>query len=196
MKLRALAIVAAAVFTIAAQNSSMGFDGETFGKAVKDGDNNKAVELLEARKTVINAKDGNGDTALILAVAGRDEMWTPYLLQNGADPNAANRAGDTALIAAARIGYTEAASWLLSKGAKVDQDNRSGETALIIAVQQRFTPMVKLLLAKGANPDKTDNAAGYSARDYAKRDTRNPELLRLIEASKAKAATAAATTTK
>ena len=52
-----------------------------------------------------------------------------------------------------------------------------GETALIVAVQQRQPRCVKLLLRSGANPDKTDHAAGYSARDYAKRDTRNREML-------------------
>jgi hypothetical protein len=40
---------------------------------------------------------------------------------------------------------------------------------------------VKLLLAKGADPDKKDSAAGYSARDYAKRDTRSRALLAAIE---------------
>ena len=40
---------------------------------------------------------------------------------------------------------------------------------------------MKLLLAKGADPDKKDTAAGYSARDYAKRDTRNREILAAIE---------------
>ena len=57
-------------------------------------------------------------------------------------------------------------------GAKVDGANRMGETPLIVAVQQRQTPIVRRLLAAGANPDKTDNAAGYSARDYAQRDNR------------------------
>ena len=52
-----------------------------------------------------------------------------------------------------------------------------GETALIVAVQQRQPPVVKLLLEAGANPDKADHAAGYSARDYAKRDTRSREIL-------------------
>ena len=51
-----------------------------------------------------------------------------------------------------------------------------GETPLIVAVQQRQPPIVKLLLAAGADPDKTDSAAGYSARDYAKRDSRAREI--------------------
>ena len=56
-----------------------------------------------------------------------------------------------------------------------------GETALIVAVQQRQAQFVNLLLDAGANPDKTDNAAGFRARDYAKRDRARPEMLALIE---------------
>ena len=177
---------------MAAQGST-GFDGETFVKAVKDRDGDKAHELLRERgPTIVNARSGNGDTALLAAVARRDDSWTGFLLNNGADPNLANRAGDTPLIAAARVGYETGVEWLIAKKAKIDDANRMGETPLIIAVQQRHRDLVKLLLDKGADPDKTDSAAGYSARDYAKRDTRNPELLRLIEATKKPAATAAA----
>ena len=41
-----------------------------------------------------------------------------------------------------------------------------------------------MLLQAGANPDKADHFAGYSARDYARRDTRSRELLKLIETVK------------
>jgi ankyrin repeat protein len=51
-------------------------------------------------------------------------------------------------------------------------------------VQARQLPIVKLLLEKGADPDKTDNFQGRSARDYAKQNTRDRELLALIESSK------------
>jgi hypothetical protein len=44
--------------------------------------------------------------------------------------------------------------------------------------------MVELLMKSGANPDKADHAAGFSAREYAKRDTRNRDLLKLIETVK------------
>jgi hypothetical protein len=49
-----------------------------------------------------------------------------------------------------------------------------------------------MLLEAGANPDKTDHAAGYSARDYAQRDPRARDILKLIETKKPKAAAAAA----
>ncbi len=92
--------------------------------------------------------------------------------------------GDTPLIIAARIGFEEAADYMVRLGARVDTPNRRGETALIVAVQQRQPRVVELLLKAGANPDKADHSAGYSARDYAKRDTRNPGMLKLIDTVK------------
>jgi hypothetical protein len=45
---------------------------------------------------------------------------------------------------------------------------------------------VKLLLAAGADPDKQDAAAGYSAREYAQRDSRARDILQLINTKKPK----------
>jgi len=70
--------------------------------------------------------------------------------------------------------------------AEVDKPNRQGETALIVAVQQRQAAIVSTLLKLGANPDKRDHAAGYSARDYAKRDSRTKDMLKLIETVKSR----------
>ena len=173
----ALLLVAAPV---AAQSS--GFDGEKFVQAVRERDGNEALELLRARgPTIVNARDSKGETALIVAILRRDETWTMFLLSEGADPNLAAKTGDTPLIAAARSGYAGAAEQLLALRAKVDAANRMGETALIVAVQQRHAPIVRMLLAAGADPDRADSAAGYSARDYAKRDPRARDILKLIE---------------
>ena len=49
---------------------------------------------------------------------------------------------------------------------------------------------VKSGLHAGANPDLTDSAAGFSARDYARRDTRSRQILQLIESKKPKPAAA------
>ena len=91
--------------------------------------------------------------------------------------------GDTPLIAASRVGFTGAIEVLLALGAKIDAANRMGETPLIVAVQQREPDVVKMLLARGANPDKKRHGAGLSARDYARRDTRNRDILAVIEAA-------------
>lgn len=162
-----------------------GSDGETFLKAIEDEDNSKAVPLLEdPGSRVVNYRGYKGDTALHIVTRKRELDWVGYLLKKGADPNVPDANGDTPLIIAARIGFEEAANYLVQTKATVDATNRRGETALIIAVQQRQPRIIELLLKAGANPDKADHAAGYSARDYAKRDSRNRELLKLIETVK------------
>lgn len=175
-------IIAATMMSVpAAAQTIGGDDGASFVTAVREGDGNKALELLRSRPTVINARDDKGESALFAAIAQRDDEWTAFLLQEGANAEVAARNGDTPLIAAARIGNGPAIRQLVSRRVKVDAANRMGETALIIAVQQRQRDTVELLLAVGADPDKSDSAAGLSARDYATRDSRSRDLLKLIE---------------
>jgi ankyrin repeat protein len=160
-------------------------DGEVFLKALEDGDNAKALPLIDqAGSRVATYRGYRGDTGLHIATRKRDFEWVGYLLRKGADPNVGDAHGDTPLVIASRIGFEEAATWLLKLGARVDAPNKRGETALIIAVQQRQARIVEMLLKSGANPDKADFGAGYTARDYAKRDSRNPQLLKLIETVK------------
>jgi ankyrin repeat protein len=192
-QLRFALFIAAVLVAAPAVAQSFTTPGYELVEAVKKSDGDKALELLSAHPNgIVNAKDGEGNTALIIAINRSDEQWTGFMLNKGADPNLAGKGGDTPLIAATRVGFQNAIEWLLGLGAKVDGTNKMGETPLIIAVQQRETPIVRLLLNAGANPDRTDHAAGYSARDYATRDTRARDILKLIEDKKPKAATAAA----
>jgi ankyrin repeat protein len=158
-----------------------------FINAVRVGDGNRATELLgSAGAGILDTRDGNGETALTIAVARSDEQFTGFLLGKGADPNRTGKGGDTPLIIAARIGFAQGMEWLLGVGAKVDATNKMGETALIAAVMQRQTQSVRRLLAAGADPDKADTSAGYTARDYAQRDPRARQILQMIEAKKPK----------
>ena len=175
-------LMLAAVIAAPAGAQSYVSDVEPFLRAVTERDGEKVNELIASRPTIVNGRNSKGQTALNVAIARSDSLWTRFLIGKGADPNLADKSGDTPLIAASRVGFIDAVELLLARGAKVDSANRMGETPLIIAVQQRELPIVKLLLEKGANPDKTDSAAGYSARDYAKRDTRSREILEAIEA--------------
>ena len=167
--------------------------GADFVEAVKKSDGNKAIEVLSTHSAgIVDTKDNDGNTGLIIAINRGDEQWTGFLLNKGADPNLGGKSGDTPLIAASRVGFGNAIGWLIGLGAKVDGTNRMGETPLIIAVQQREVPIVRLLLSAGADPDRTDHAAGYSARDYAARDPRARDILKLISDKKPKAAANAA----
>ena len=175
----ALALLAGA--PAAAQQYS---DTYTFLKAVKERDGEKVTSLVSVPgTTVVNADDRvSGDRAVHIVARERDHTWLAFLISKGARVDAHNKAGETPLTIAATLGWTEGAQLLLTQGAAVDLANGRGETPLILAVRRRDLPMVRLLLNRGANPKKTDSAAGYSAIDYAKQDTRSAAILKLLEA--------------
>ncbi len=176
----ALAIAVLAQAPAPAQTMS---DSYNFIKSVKDGDGAKVQALLAAPgSTVARSRDpATGESALHIAIKRRDLNWTAFLLQNRVDTKAADKAGETPLGLAARIGFSEGARTLIAGGAQVDGANKRGETPLIIAVQGRRLDMVQLLMRAGANPEKTDSAAGYSARDYARQDRRAAAILRVLD---------------
>jgi ankyrin repeat protein len=181
----ALSLVAVPAPVLAQGLGMNASDGEAFLKAIREDDANKAVQLASAPGTrVVNYRGYDGETPLNVVIRKRELDWVGFMLNKGADPNVADGKGDIPLTIAAEIGFEEAAGPLIGRGAKVDGTNRRGETALAVAVQQRQPRMVELLLRAGANPDKGDHVTGYTPRDYAKRDTRNPQLLKLIETIK------------
>ena len=194
MKSLKIAVAAAGLVLVASPVAAqlVGNDGQDFVDAVKKRDGDKATDLIDKHPTIVDTKNGDGDTGLIIAIRGDDSDWTGFLLRKGADPNLQGSQGDTPLITAAKSSFEEAVPWLLGLGAKIDGTNKNGETALIIAVQQRDPKMVKLLLDAGADPDKTDTIAGYSARDYATRDTRARDILQMINNKKPKSGAVAA----
>ena len=180
-------VMAAALVSVPAGAQLYGSDGEAFVSAMKEGQFSKALELVEKPgSTVVNYRGSDGDAGLHLAVRQRDASWVGFLLARNADPNLGNADGDTPMILAARIGFSEGVARMLMHGAQVDKTNKLGETALIVGVERRQPGIVRMLLEAGANPDMPDYASGYSARDYAKRDTRSTEILKLIENVKAK----------
>jgi uncharacterized protein len=185
-----IAIITLALASAPAAAQFTGSDGEAFIAAMKDGDSGKAVELIEKPgSTVVNYRTADGGSGLHIALRRRTLNWVGYLLAHEADPNLADKSGDTPLIIGARLGFGEGVERLLRARALVDKPNRPnrlGETPLIVAVQGRQAGIVRMLLEAGADPDKADHAAGYSARDYAKRDNRSADLLRLMETIKPK----------
>ena len=180
-------IISLALASAPAAAQFTGSDGEAFLAALKEGDSGKAVELVEKPgSTVVSYRAADGGTGLHIALRKRTLNWVGYLLAHEADPNLADKNGDTPLIIASRLGFGEGVERLLRARAVVDKPNRLGETPLIVAAQGRQAGIVRMLLEAGADPDKADHAAGYSARDYAKRDTRSAELVRLMDMVKPK----------
>lgn len=182
-KLFGAALAAAALLMAAPATAQSMSDRYTFLKAVKDRDGTKVTELVnEPGSIVVNQSERTtGDTALHMVARDRDYTWSSFLIGKGAKVNAQNNAGETPLGIASALGWAEGVQLLLSQGASVDLANSRGETPLILAVQRRDLPTVRLLLARGASPNKTDNVAGYSALDYARRDGRAKAIVKLLE---------------
>lgn len=170
---------------LAAQSYS---DSFSFLKAVRERDGAKVQALITAPGSiVINTRDRSaGEGALHIVVRDRDLTWLNFLLARGARPDVQNNQGATPLSLASQLGWVDGAELLLARRASVDLANGRGETPLILAVQNRNVPMIRLLLGKGADPRKTDHSAGLSALDYARQDSRDPAILRLLEAPVAK----------
>jgi hypothetical protein len=143
-------------------------DSYQFLKAVRERDGTEATKFLnEPGTTVVHARDrATNESALHIVVQRRDDLWTKFLLDRGANPNSADRNGVTPVSLAASLGFVEGLERLLKAGGRVDVPNASGETPLISAVHRRDTAIIRLLLKNGASADRTDNS-GRSARDYA-----------------------------
>ena len=187
---------AAVLAVIAAPLAAQGFsESYTFLKAVRSGDAEAVQRIISnPSSTAINAReDGSGEAALHILVRQRNLEWLAFLLSRGARADIAMADGTTPLGLAAQLGWVEGATQLLARGASVDQTNQRGETPLILAVQARHIPvaerlaLINLLLEQGANPGRQDSFAGYSAIDYARQDHRAPEVLRALEARRARA---------
>ena len=162
-------------------------ESETLLVAIEEQKTNDLLDIVNRRgPTILNSRGYSGATPLTTALRKRANQYVGFLLQKGADPNLAERGGDTPLIIAARTGNVDGVAALLGRGALVDQANRQGETPLIIAVQNHKVHVAKKLLEAGASATRTDSASGLNARDYALRDRRSAELVRLIDSTKPK----------
>lgn len=179
-----IALVAAAFASGASAQSQP--DSETFLEAIEQQRNDQVMDLVTRKgRAIVNVRGYSGATPLTTAMRKRATLYVNYLLQNGADPDLADKNGDTALTIAARLGHLEGVNSMIAAKAAVDATNRQGESALIIAVQSRHVQAVRRLLEAGASVTRTDNA-GLSARDYAARDRRSNEILKLVDTVKVK----------
>jgi ankyrin repeat protein len=140
------------------------------------------VDALLRAGAKVDAKNGFGDTAIMVAALGGHAAlvkklysrgaeinptgWTPlayaatngktevvrYLVEIGAKPNALSANGTTALMMAVRGGHTETVDVLLAKGADVNLRNQNGASALAWATRGGFGTIEKSLLTRGAKP--------------------------------------------
>jgi uncharacterized protein len=141
----------------------------------------KVAEVLLAQPGLrIDAANGAGETALMMAALRGHVDWVRRLLDRGA---ALERQGWTPLHYAASGEGTGAVALLLERGARIDAPSANRSTALMLAARYAPEPTVDLLLARGASL-ALRNDLGLGAVDFARLGGRESLAARLQKAER------------
>lgn len=124
--------------------------------AAERGDAKAIAELIKSGAPV-NAADGAGQTALLLAVAGGHTAAAKALIDAGADINAQARNQDTPWLLAGARGRAEILSLMLPRGPDYKIRNRFGGNALIPACERAHLEAVKVLLTSKIDVNHVNN---------------------------------------
>jgi uncharacterized protein len=100
------------------------------GWAALEGHTDVIQELLKAPRIFVNAKDQQGNTAVLLAAQRGHAEAVDALIAGKADLNLDNNDGMTALMYAAQNGYLRIVQALVKAGADPTIQDRTGRTAL------------------------------------------------------------------
>ena len=140
-----------------------------------------AIRVLLAEGADVNARYGDGTTALHWAAHLGSEDLVTLFITSGADVNAADDHGVTALSLAALNGSVALVQTLLEAEADPNATHTSGETVLMTAARVGNVDVVRLLLAAGASPDATEILLGQTALMLAIAANHTPIARVLIE---------------
>ena len=153
----------------------------SFGEAVALGDAERVKEMLAADPQLLHARTPDGFPAAGLAIFFRHGALARWLIEQGADVNAAadNAMRVAPVHAAAASCDRETMQLLLERGADANARQQLDYTPLHGAASRGDIEMAKILLAHGA--DKTAKGAdGQSVADVA-RSHGHPEFAEWLE---------------
>ena len=109
-------------------------------------------------QNVVNSKDINGNTPLIVACQDDKVEFVRSLLDNSViNINAEDNYGNTALVWASMRGFTDCMLALLEKHCDINHRDKNGMTALMVACNYGELDAVQLLIQHGADCDIADN---------------------------------------
>lgn len=109
------------------------------------------TEILRSNNALVNAKDGNGQTALMAAAAGGRLSCLELIISSGAELNSKNSIGYTALHLVTMFSQLSCVELLLKSGAHVDARDSCGWTALHQAARSGQLSCVEALIKGGAD---------------------------------------------
>ena len=125
----------------------------------------EAIRLLLDAGADVNAKDGQGSSALIRAIENRqtaDHWLLQSLIDHGADVKARGAKEMTALMHAAMIDDPKSVARLIAAGSEVNARDAAGWTALMHANRRKsgFPEVVKLLIKHRADVNAAHKHGG------------------------------------
>ena len=126
-----------------------------------------AVRALVADGADVDARQGDGTTALHWAAHRGDLALAEALLAADADVNAANALDATPLWLASQNGDARLVARLLAAGADVNLSLKMGETPLMSAARSGHAGTVGRLLAAGAEVNAAERERGQTALMWA-----------------------------
>jgi ankyrin repeat protein len=135
------------------------------GTGAEAGNRTEIARLLIARGADVNARDAQGETALVRAIGWNNPGAVRLLLSKGADPDTPDSKGAPPLTLAARKGNVEMTRALLEARAKTDARDREGKTAITLAVEGSHREVTALLADAGASPDYA--SMGWEGKESA-----------------------------
>ena len=135
-------------------------------------------DFLLQRRTRLNVRNRNGETALSIAAYGGQSAYVQRLVEAGAE---VNFYGWPPLAYAAFNGHTAIVDYLLKHGAEIDASTENGSTALFFAARYGHRDVVELLLRHQANVTRV-NENGDTAVDWAARAS-NTDIEDLLRAA-------------
>ena len=141
--------------------------------------NRDAVRSLLQQRADVNARRGDGATALHWAAHWNDLETADLLIRAGANVNAANDYGVTSLSLASTNGSAPMVEKLLRAGADPNAALPTGETPLMTAARTGSVETVKSLLATGADVNSKEARQGQTALMWAVAQ-KHPEVARAL----------------
>ncbi len=142
----------------------------------------KALRTLLAQKPDVNARSGDGSTALLWLAHWNDPEAADLLLHNGADPNAANDFRMTPLSEACTNAGSPLVRLLLKNGANPNTAIATGETPLMTCAKSGSADAVRMLVEFGATVNAKEPKQSQTALMWAAAERHADVVKALIDA--------------
>jgi ankyrin repeat protein len=137
-------------------NAPANWNTSAFRGAIQSGDVNEVEKLLKEDASLIDIKDEQNRTPLILAAMANRGPVVELLLSHKADINAQDMFGRTALDWTAQVGAKDAAQVLADNKADFTAEAEGRATLLHYTARNGFLGVAEVLVAHGADVNATD----------------------------------------